>query len=208
MIIPSSPNAEVLTVTIDAGEYEILEVESGRYEGQYMIKMKEFGTLSIPGKPFLPARTFNVAVPPGTDIISVECEPVGSQEIADSHLIRPISRSRGSGLSEAKIRRMKEEWEHNYSTTYSSDEPYPESPAWYRGRGGLRKYTFAKVAYCPFTYYPVSNRLIYHPQVKVNIEYIPSMIDSDKLNTMLLDTKADEQASQILLNYEEAQMWY
>ena len=72
---------------------------------------------------------------------------------------------------EAKILEMQRIWQENYEQTYQSNQPYPENVGWYEGSGGLRKYTFARVKFCPFAYQPQSGLLTYYSAATVSIEY-------------------------------------
>ena len=100
------------------------------------------------------------------------------------------------------------EWQQNYDNTYSSDKVYPEVVGSYLGTGGLRKYTFARVAFFPFSYHPQSGLLIFNPSLTVSIDYNLPPSDSPQIERLLSDTKADKRASELFINYPEAKKWY
>ena len=60
-----------LDITLKANDYQILQGK----DGFDYIRMEDFGSLLIPGKPRLPARTFSIALPPGARLTSVSFHP-------------------------------------------------------------------------------------------------------------------------------------
>ena len=199
--------AENLTLTVNTNEYEIVE----KKDGQQTIKMEDFGSLFVPGKPKLPAKTFMIALPPGAEVVSVTVNGIGPTELPGTFKIRPAPPILPMDNEKELIEEFMREWEENKEITYSSDQIYPEEIVEYLGTGGLRKYTFARVRFCPFAYRPLSGKLLFHSSTKVSIDYVlpsPGSPEAHEAERLLMDVKGEEQASRWLINYSEAKTWY
>jgi len=196
--------AENLTLTLRAGEYQI--IDTGK--GEQKIKMEDFGNLLIPGEPMLPARTFMIAIPPGAKVLSVAISGTESNPIRGKYLIKPApavlpSDERGEIIRESRLK-----WQRNYKATYSSDAAYPGYEGRYQETGGLRKYDFVRVAYFPFSYRPQSGRLFFTPSLTVSIDYSLTPSLDQRSYIYMSDIKGEQRASQLLVNYSQAQDWY
>jgi len=200
----STLKAENLTVTLNAGEYQIID----RDNGQQMIKMEDFGNLLVPGKPMLPAKGFMIALPPGAEVSSVTTIRTSPVEIQGTYKIKPAPPFLPSNHRKDTVKKCLQEWQRNYDATYSSDQIYPQDVGKYLGAGGLRKYTFARVAYFPFSYRPKSGRLTFNPSLIVSIDYNLPPSGSKEVGRLLSDTMADDQASRLFVNYSQARSWY
>lgn len=200
----SDLKAENLTVTLEAGDYEI--VDAG--ENQQKIEMENFGYIMTPGKPWLPARTFLIALPPGAEVTSVTMDAGATIEIEGNYSIMPAPPIAPSNNNPQLVEKFRQEWKSNYDETYSSDNPYPEIEGKYHGTGGLRKYTFVNVAFYPISYRPQSGKLFYRPSMFVSIDYDLPAADDPHILKMLADTKADDRAAEYFVNYDQAAVWY
>ncbi len=195
---------EVLTVTLDAGDYEITTDEKGLQR----IRMDDFGSLVKPGEPWLPGRIFYIALPPLAEVHSVTVEGIAPQELPDTYTLSP----RPPILPQMEIgpewrRNILREFEMRRRESYNSDQAFPEKVGYYLGTGGLRKYTFARVSFSPLTYFPRSGRLVLYPSARVSINYTaPGM--TDQVRRLLSDRKMEDRAAETLINYHQAQRWY
>lgn len=200
----STLRAEKLTITLEAGQYRIIDAG----EGKQVIRMDGFGNLLIPGKPMLPAKSFMIALPPGAEVLSVIAEGTAQVEVQGQYSIKPAPPVLPSDGREEMVRECRQRWQDNYSVTYSSDQAYPENAGGYLGTGGLRKYTFVRVGYFPFSYQPQSGGLTFTPSLRVSVDYrLPSSTD-ESLEELLSDTKGERRASKLLVNYPQAREWY
>jgi parallel beta-helix repeat protein len=196
--------AEVLTITLDAGTYDMTTDEQGRQR----ILMEDFSSLSQPGEPWLPGRTFHIALPPLAEVRSVTMEPLGSRELPGTYDIAP----RPPILPQMRIDQewmsdIRREWQLRHRQVYDSDAAYPDRPGRLAGTGRLRKYSFVRVTFTPFIYYPRSERLVHHPRARVTIDYtVPGR--TDEVRGLLSDRKMEGRAEQLLINYRQAQRWY
>lgn len=173
------------------------------------IDMRGFGRLGRPGGPDLPMKKFLVALPPGARAISVEVLGAGTTRLPGEYSVGPYAQVMPlpdtPGFAE-HMERMRSEWQANHDTAYLSDSPWPEHIAWLDASGGLRKYAYAAVAFCPFTYYPQSGRLDYHSDVTVAITYslpAPGGEEYEHARLLLRDTAADGKAGHLFLNYRD-----
>ncbi|UCD64965.1 MAG: hypothetical protein JSW34_05920 [Candidatus Zixiibacteriota bacterium] len=200
----TAATAENLTVTFDAAPYRIVDAGSG----QHLIEMDGFNSSLTPGKPMLPAKSFVVALPGGATVNSVSWVAHGTVDIDGHYSIKPVNANLPTDDDAAFIDRLRRQWQDNYSATYNSDAAYPQENGIYAGTGGLRKYTYATLIFCPFTYHPVSGRLQYTPSVTATIDYTPGPVHSPDMEKRLRDTKADRQAAELFVNFEQARPWY
>jgi hypothetical protein len=199
--------ADNLTIELSTNEYQILDVQGGYQQ----IKMDGFNKLSIPGKPTLLARTFVIALPPGAKVSSVNITGTASVELPDSYKILPAPPALPMDNREDMVKKCLEEWEKTYQEVYSSDDIYPEKVGEYLGVGGLRKYTFVRVAFFPFGYKPRSGKLLFYPSATVSVDYSLPPIDEQRrreLDRLLSDEIMEDLASHLILNYPQTKEWY
>ena len=195
---------DTISVSIPVGKYEVKETEQG-----YEISVENFGRLLIPGKPSLPSKIFSVAIPPGAELVEVTFEVPENVVLPGSYEITPSPLPRVIGQEDPLIyQRDKEMYEENYNSVYGSDEPYPSSAVEFVRTAGYRKYNLVDVRITPFTYHPVSGRLIYYPKVNIYVSYtFPEDYSSEDI---MVDNipKTEKIAEEIILNYDEAENWY
>lgn len=156
----------------------------------------------------LPARTFMIAIPPGARVVSVVINGTESISIPGKYHIKPAPTVLPSDEREDIIRENLLKWKHNYEATYSSNTAYPGYVGKYQGTGGLRKYDFVRVAYFPFSYQPQSGSLFITSSLTVSIAYSLTPAFEQRFDDYTSDTKGDQRASQLLVNYNQAQDWY
>jgi hypothetical protein len=196
--------AENVTVTLKAGDYQMVTME----DGQQMIKMTDFGNLSVPGKPLLPGRVFQIAIPPGAVVSSINAVSTGGIELGNGFKIIPAPPILPADDRPDMVEKMRLEWQRNYENTYSLDNICPDNIWENRGKAGLRKYVFVQIAYFPFSYYPQSGRLVFNPALTVSIDYTLLPSDDETSKMLRADTKADTTASALFVNYADAAEWY
>ncbi|MGB2768500.1 MAG: C25 family cysteine peptidase [Candidatus Zixiibacteriota bacterium] len=209
VVASASLAADVLTIEVDAGEYQIINRDRGR-----LIEMEGLGYLMDPGKPMLPSKSFLIALPPGARVQSVAVKEIGTEELPGTYQIMPtplISPMIALQQDNEFMTRLEREWEENNQATYSSDQAYPGQRGELRGSGTLRKYSYASVSFYPFRYHPQSGRLMYCPAAQISVEYelpSPGTEEAKKVEEMKWDNLADEKASRLFVNYEEMKGLY
>jgi len=194
-----------VTVRLDAGGYTMVEGS----DGQTHIHMDEdFGCLRDPGEPELPGRAFLIALPPGAQVTGVHFETLDYESVPGHHQIAPV----GLPVSDPEqAKRATAEWEAERERAYASDDPYPGEVGIYLGQGQWRRYTYARVAFQPFTYRPRSGALRFHPTLVVTIEYrlpqpgSPAWREVERLRD---DRVMDDVIADHLVNFDQAWAWY
>ncbi len=203
IILPMILLAEDITILkVVAGEYNILNRDDGQ-----VIEMENFGYLSEPGKPRLPAKNFLIGLPPGALVRSVEvindkaAQLPGTYNILPSPPILPVGRD----LQNQKLAdKMLNEWKTNRATVYSRDEYYPEIRGKLNDFGSIRKYSYVSVAFYPFSYNPQSGQLLYYNEADIIIKYTlpsPGSSEARLFEELKHDTLADNTVSGLLANY-------
>jgi hypothetical protein len=167
-----------------------------------------------PGKPLLPARNVLVALPPGAKVVSAEIIGINGTELPGNFQIMPSSQimpiadpQQYKGL----FTKLRNEWEVSRESVYSRDLPYPAERGKLVGCGTLRKYSYASVAFYPFSYLPESGRLIHYEVAQIRITVNQSVINSpevEQLSILMTDDLADQKASQLFANYEHISHLY
>jgi hypothetical protein len=191
-------------LTINVGDYEILESDRGNE-----IIIEEFGRNLIPGKPNLPSKIFSIAIPPGAIFkdINYNCEITLNLE--DNYYITPVDLPRVIGNENPKIYEQElEKYNENYESVYGNNEFYPSNIVEFVQKSGLRKYNLVDIRVNPFTYNPISERLIFHPKIAVTISY--TFEDDFTYNDIMIDytEKTKPDAENIVYNYNSAKEWY
>lgn len=197
--IVSPCHGEMISVTIEAGEYSISVDASGRD----LISASNFGMRKVPGKPSLPAKIFYIAIPPDAEVSNVTFDAQtiyleGSFDIAPGNI---YLHSDGENY-ESALR----EYQENYDEIYNQDLPYPAKQFRYLGIGGFRKYKLVRIEYSPWQYYPLSGLVLFASEVTVNIEYERANRLTAQVN--LSDVVREDFAQEVIVNYDEAQQWY
>ena len=192
--------AENLTVTLRAGDYSI----NATADGGQAINMDGFGNLLVSGKPALAAKVFMIALPPGAEVTGVNTIADNPADIAGAYRIKAAPPHLPGRFDRQIVEERQNQWLENYNETYASDQPWPEAQGKYLGEGALREHKFVRVAYCPFSYRPLSGKLEYYPSMTVSIEYQLSATPV----AVYADPIADKRAAELFVNYDEAQDWY
>jgi len=200
---------EEINLTLPVGEYEIRETEKG-----HDIEVKNFGHLLAPGKPMLPSKSFLVALPPGAKVLSVKVEGIGASPLPGAYRITPtppiIPLVDPQKYPQA-VEKVWEEWETNKKNIYSTDQAYPKKIGKLTGSGTLRKYSYASVSVCPFSYRPQSGSLVSYDAANIKIKYSlppPESYEAQRIEKLKWDTLADEKASRLFINHKKIKNLY
>ena len=204
-VAPVNPAAGTLTITLEAGDYTLHEGS----DSQTHIQMTEdFGTFGAPGEPELPGRAFLIALPPGVQVTNVHFETPESITLPGSLRVAPV----GPAVFDPEdADRATARWEAKRERAYATDESYPGQVGEYLGQGQWRRYTYARVAFQPFSYRPLSGVLRFHPTLLVTIEYrlpepgSPAWHECERLRD---DHVLDDVIARHLVNFDQARAWY
>jgi hypothetical protein len=193
-----------ISVEIPVGEYEITDTKNGQ-----KIKLEDYGHLMIPGQPLLPSKIFAIAIPPGSFFTDVTFNAGKGIELSGKYDIVPSDIPGLIGEDNQEFYRIQqEEYDERYKKIYGSDEPYPESVGEVVRKAGYRNYNLVDVRIMPFTYYPLTGKLVYYPDITVNVKY--SFPEGYSYEEVAVDINSDNQktANRIIVNYEQAKNWY
>ncbi|HWR63773.1 MAG TPA: C25 family cysteine peptidase [Candidatus Thermoplasmatota archaeon] len=193
-----------ITVTIPIGSYQLVEEKQG-----LRVSIDDFGRLLIPGKPNLPSKIFSIAIPPGAEVQGVTFETKNSYVIPGKYKIEPCTLPRVIGPENSiAIARDQQLYDQNFKSVYGQDNPYPQSVGEVMGTGGYRKYNLVDVRVSPIIYYPLSGKIVYHPDITVTVQYtFPKGFSSKDIMIDYIPS-AEQTAKEIILNYEQAKNWY
>jgi len=193
-----------ISVTMPVGKYEIESTTEGDE-----ISVENFGRLLIPGKPNLPSKIFSIAIPPGAEIIDINFKVPDNIILPGYYNVLPVVLPRVIGEEIPEIYQQElNQYNENYNEVYESNDPYPSSVVEFVRPAGYRKYNLADVRINPITYHPSSGKLIYYPEIIVDISY--TFPDGFSMDDVMIDdlAKTEQQAEKIIYNYEQAKNWY
>ncbi len=212
IILSATPRAdatEVVSIKLSAEEYQIAENDEGQ-----IVHMDGFGYLLVPGKPMLPAKNFLIALPPGAKAVSVQVKGTGETQLPGTYRIvstPPILPLVDLHQYPELMKRLQAEWRRNNQEVYSSDQLYPRVRGRLISSGTLRKYSYVSVSFYPFSYRPLSGKLIYYDGAQVFINYklpSPGSAEAWEVEELKWDAVADEKASRLFVNYPEVKGLY
>jgi hypothetical protein len=198
-----------LRVVLHSGAFSLIEGPEGQ-----TIEMKGFDYLKEPGRPILPEKQLLILLPPGARARSLEVQELDARRLPRKFTIAPtppLLPLPGSPHSSGAMKRSLTEWEETYDAAYSDDRAYPGEVARIVGSGSLRKFSYVRVAFHPFTYHALSGRLFHHDRVRIRIRYeLPRPIGATARHTegLLRDTVADARAAELFVNYHELKQLY
>ena len=183
---------ESLFVTLEAAPYNFIDYADGKTE----IDMVGFGSILISGYPKLPSKTFLVGVPPGAEVVSVKLVKVDCEVIPGCYDVISVPLA-SNNVDDVRFKIDEE--------VYFSSDSHPSDIYEFLGMGQLRKYSFARVRFCPMVYSPSTGELILYKEITLKIEFRSIHDISDEL---LSDTVMDDVASEIIVNYPSIRSFY
>lgn len=200
---------EGVSLVLRSGSYEILAGPEGE-----RIEMEGFAWLTEPGAPMLPERETLVLLPPGARATGVVLEGLRSEALPGFHSLAPtphvLPLADPAGRREL-LAREKAAWEETYRRAYAEDAPYPGEVVRLAGSGSLRKYSYARLSFRPFSYHAAAGRLVHHREATVRVLYTLPERGSEAarhLDTLLADRSADARAAELFVNYSELRRAY
>ena len=203
-VAPSVAEEGSLQIVLQSGLYQLEEVR-----GEVRIEVEGFDHLKQPGRPMLPEKETLILLPPGARAHSLDVVPFGTRKLPGSYRIAPTPTfpvlSPLPGAAEL-AERQETEWREARRAAYADDGAYPGEIARIVGSGMLRKYSYVRVAFRPFTYHAASGRLIHHPRARVRVDYtIPDAqgAEARQADRLLPDTVADERAAELFVNFDD-----
>ncbi|HVQ01221.1 MAG TPA: C25 family cysteine peptidase, partial [Candidatus Thermoplasmatota archaeon] len=199
--IRTSQSDNTVSVTIPIGSYQITTSSKGDE-----LSVDNFGTLLVPGKPALPSKIVEIAIPPGATIVSVTYTTPAGVTLPGRHYLAPSPLPQVIGTENQQIAQQQQQYEQNYQAVYSRNAPYPSHAAEFLQTAHYRKYTLADVRITPFSYQPVAGIITFFPELTILVKYTPAPQGFLPMNDNLLAT--ERLAKEYILNYDQAQTWY
>ncbi len=209
VVIDSAADERSLQLTLHSGRFGVSEGRDG-----LRIEMEGFDYLKRPGKPMLPEKQSLVLLPPGARVLSLEVEELEAERLPGEYSIAPVPPLlplAGPSHAAEAIKRELERWQESYRAAYADDRAYPARAARIVGSGTLRKYSYVRIAFCPFSYHAASGRLTHHDQARIRVVYELPDADSEKARAtemLLRDTIADGRAADLFVNYDDLRHLY
>jgi len=193
---------ESIAVAIPVGDYEITSTRQGQE-----VSVDGYGSLLVPGKPKLPSKIFAIAIPPGAVFDGVNYDLGKGVILPGTYEIRPTPLPRVIGEEDPALReRDLQRYEQNFKQAYESNDAYPASAVEFVRTAGYRRYNLVDVRVTPLQYHPVSGRLVYYPNIKVDVRYRLS----GQPRSVMVDhlPRTERVAEEIVLNHAQAGAWY
>ena len=190
-----------VSVTIPVAQQNVQEKDEG-----HAVSISGYGYSREPGCPRLPARIFAVAIPPGAEFESLSVQTGTPQELNGINILpAPAPRT----ISADNVRSDSQDssiFEKNRQAVYGTDALYPAQIAQYVRSGGFRKYNIVDIRVSPYQYRPVSQTLVYYPDITVEVRY--RMTQNSEFAIVDNQPKMEQRAESLILNYRQAQDWY
>ncbi|MDI6839331.1 MAG: C25 family cysteine peptidase [bacterium] len=196
-------NDREVCVKVNVPDFKVESLEDGTQK----VNIAGFGHLGKIGAPYLPAKIYTVAIPPGAVVKSVDVTGTRN-ELPGTYNIMPTPPSLPLNDYQEIVAQLMEQYNANKDKFYSSTALYPAVIGELRGTGGLRRYNLVDVAIYPFTYQPVSKKLYYTHDVTITIRYTMDSKKKEESMRLLSDNLADDAASEVIYNYSQAREWY
>jgi hypothetical protein len=171
-------------------------------------EMSGVGYWQHSGYPRLPMPTYTFALPPGSEVVSVEVtgnrsELAGTYQIEASLPAIPVSAS-GDRLNE--LYRI---YESNRTRVYAGEERLPDYLGKIHGTGERREYALVTVAVFPFAYDPVSGKLSHANDATITINYAPVDAEHARFIARFIQKGTrNPDVPEHIFNKDQAREWY
>ncbi len=197
-----SPETKSINIAIPVGDYEITSSQQGQE-----VSVEGYGSLLVPGKPKLPSIIMAIAIPPGAVYDGVDFDLGKGVALTGTYEILPAPLPRVIGEEDPVLRqRDLQRYERNFKEAYESDNAYPANVVEFVRTAGYRRYNLVDVRIAPVQYHPVSGRLIFYPNIKVDVRYSLSAAPRSVMVDFL--PRTERVAEGIVANYDQAGAWY
>lgn len=178
---PAAPEVQELRLPVSVGEPELCQGEEGD-----TLTVAGFGTLPASLGPPLPARVISIALPPGSEVVSVSYQ--GSQETRVPGVVR---------LRSPRVRPWRGAEPADFQGSARATVELVRRSA-YRG------FELVDVRVSPFRY--EAGQLSYSKEVEVIVRYRPP--DRPAPATARESPAVEATARSIIANWEQARVWY
>ena len=191
---------EIIQINLPQNTYNITQKNNYDY-----LTIENYGRILIPGKPNLPSKIFTIAIPHHAQINDVSIQSGSPQELPGIYQIEPTPLTQLINQENQEFTNQQQKYNKYYQQTYTQNINYPENIGEYLGIAGYRELQLVEVRINPFTYNPIIQKLTYHPDIQINIEYSHPLLTNTET---LVSAKTLQRAEEICLNYDQASSWY
>ena len=190
----AAASADTLSLTFKADAPQLAKDASG-YD---VPRLTDFSMSAVPGRPMLPHRVFNIALPPDADWASLRLT------------VTAIDEQKLPGFFTVRTCPPDSAWKDGqWLTSPAPGEAAtgaPQSAVSLMGVSQLRKWKFVRVEFSPFRYAPETGALSLIRRADIQIAY--SRTGEAAGAAALRDDLMDDVARDTFLNYGEAAAWY
>ena len=189
---------DALVLELALPEYQITRDD----EGYDAIQVPDFLLGNEPGRPELPYRVYNVAVPPQADLESLQVEILGGSvaKLPGTYNLRTVASDVPSEATSADVYAGSEIAVVSGANSIDFVRLLPT--------GQMRKWRFARLGFSPFRYDSESGELTVASKLSVRITYSTDQTLSSADSALLQDSVMDEAAAELLDNFGSAAQWY
>jgi len=182
-------------------------------DGFGLVQVEGFDRFGAPGDPELPGKVYNIAVPPDVNWATLTVEILGTEitELPGTYEIAPALPF-ATWVDGQQIT----EWGENAASivdgkntqVYQNNAYFPACYVTPVAQAQMRKWRFVRLLFTPVQYNPITKklRLVTEAEVRVAFERRPAA--QAQVQTELNDTIMDDEAMQVLYNYDQAKGWY
>lgn len=193
-----------LTFHLAMPDFEIVPTNNG----EVRLKMADAGYVKTPGYPRLPRPTYTFALPPGSEVVSVDVS--GSRSfLPGTYLVEAALPDIPLAASDATLRNLENLYTENKDRVYSGEESLTDRLGEIHAKAEYREYSLITVAIYPFAYDPVSGELSFASDVTVNIRYTPASEEhASFIAKFICKGTLHPDVPEYIYNKDEARQWY
>ena len=204
---PATLYADSIELFLESDKYAIERI--GEY---HRIRMEDFVPSGSPGNPMLPYRVYNLAVPVNVNLSSLKLsiESIDAQELEGEYYIEPAppaatwTPEHGEFIDWGRGKKIVNSRNMN---VYGIDKPVLKRQVYLLPYSQMRKWKYARLAFSPFNWNPVTGKLTLTKRIQIKITYQTRKPTAQEL-ILLRDTRFDHRAEKILHNILPARKWY
>ena len=187
----AAASADTFSVTLKADAPQLAKDASG-YD---VPRLTDFPMSAVPGRPMLPRRVFDIALPPDVDWASLRLT------------VAAVDEQKLPGFFTIKTCPPDSAWKDGqWLSSPAPDSAAPRPAVSIVAVSQLRKWKFVRVEFSPFRYAPETGALSLIRRADIQIAY--SRTGEAASATALRDDLMDDVARDTFLNYGEAAAWY
>ncbi len=190
LLLSASLSAEVVTLQLSSGPV-VFSDRGATIEG--------FEKLQIPGTAILPAKSVLIALPPGSNILSVDVR-LGTPEYLESEGLAIAFPNLPLSGDQFATKNAVERWERNSAFFETMREPFPLKPVYHSKVSHFWDIPFVRISYFPLIC--EENVLRFYQSAQVVVNYTSSAHDSE------IPGWVNQKASELFDNWEQMNTYY